>query len=206
MVTFTILHQSYYVVGYDPVALWVNGFTDVSQGAWYYDAVAYANYYALFNGDGKGNFQPEETMSRAMFAAVIWNLEGKPTPNGTATFTDVLKGAWYYDAVSWAAENGIVSGIGNGKFAPEQPITREEMAVMLYNYATATGMDIPENRTIPDFTDATQIDAWAETAAKALAEAGVMNGDEGGFCPTDNATRAEVAALFKNFLRFVMGK
>lgn len=205
MVTFTVSHQSYYVTGYDPVALWVNVFSDVTENAWYYDAVAYANYYGLFIGDGKGNFVPQDNMTRAMFVTVLWNLEGKPAPAQKAVFTDVADDSWYHDAVIWAADNGIVKGIGGGRYDPGTSITRQEMAVMLYNYAVFKGYNIPQNREMPVFSDTAQIASWAETAARALGKSGVMSGNNNEFMPKKDATRAEVAQLFKNFIRFVAG-
>jgi len=204
MITFTVSHQSYFVVGYDPVALWINVFSDVAEGAWYYDAVAYANYNGLFSGYGNGVFAPQGDMTRAMFVTVLWNLEGKPAPDGTASFSDVGD-TWYSQAVLWAAENGIVNGVGGGEFAPDRAITRQEMAVMLLNYSDYKGYSIPANRDMPNFKDSGQIDLWAETAAKKLSEAGVISGDNNEFMPQKTATRAEVAQMFKNFLRFIAG-
>ena len=204
VITFTVGHQSCFVVGYDPVVLWKNIFSDISGNAWYYDAVAYANYYSLFNGDDLGNFLPTGAMSRAMFATVLWNMEGRPAPEGTKGFTDVPKGVWFYDAVLWAAESGIVSGSGNEKFEPQRAIARQEMVVLLHSYASFKDYNIPKNRELPQFSDHGQIGSWAKDAANAMADAGVINGNNGKFNPTDSATRAEVATLFKNFMRFIV--
>jgi hypothetical protein len=105
----------------------------------------------------------------------------------------------------WAAENGVVAGYGNGQFGPDDKITRQQVSQMLWNYAVNfKGYDIPENRPMPSYTDKDQIDAWAETAAKELSEAGVLrDGDE--FRPGDDTTRGEAADMFRNFLRFVAG-
>ncbi|MCL1807608.1 MAG: S-layer homology domain-containing protein [Oscillospiraceae bacterium] len=206
MITFTIEHQSYFVVGYDPVALWVNKYNDLSTDDPYYDAIAYVTFYKLFSGYGNGLFGAEDTLTRAQFATLLWVLEGKQTPEGIKSFTDVPEDAWYYNAVIWAADNSIVAGVGGGLFDPETPITRQEAAQMLYNYAVNfKGYDVPENRELPEYTDTDQIDAWAETAAQKLAEAGVLNDDEE-FRPLDDATRGEAADLFRNFLRFVAGE
>jgi hypothetical protein len=205
MITFTVNHQSYFVAGYDPVALWVNIFSDVNADAWYYDAVAFANYHNLFSGYGGGVFAPQDSMTRAMFAAVLYKMDSSPKVNGNAGFDDVTPGEWYHDAVIWAAESGVAGGVGEGMFAPNRPVTRQEMAAMLMNYANYKGYDIPENRPAPDYTDYNQIDMWAETAAKKLSEAGVLSGDGDGFKPGKTATRAEVAQMFKNFLRLIAG-
>jgi hypothetical protein len=202
LITFTAETHGFFVAGCDPVAQWVNVFRDVPENEWYYDAVAYVSHYGLFVGyDGK--FTPSDPMTRAMFVTVLHNLEGKPERNGTASFGDVPSGIWYEKAVLWAAENGIVSGIGGGLYAPDSPISRQEMSLMLYNYAAHKGYDIPANREMPQFTDTDMIAAWAGPAVKALSEAGVFNGSNHAFMPTKTASRAEVAQTFKNFMRFV---
>ena len=206
LITFTIQHQSYFVVGYDPVALWVNVFSDLSSDAWYYEAIAFMNQHGLMVGYGNGIIGAEDTLTRSQFATLLWNLEGKPMPNGTASFTDVREGAWYYNPVIWATENGVVVGIGGGLFDPNTPITRAQVAQMLYNYAVNfKGYEIPENRDMPNYTDKDQIDLWAETAARKLAEAGVLT-DEDEFRPKDDATRGEAAEMFRNFIRFIAGE
>ena len=111
-------------------------------------------------------------------------------------------GAWYHGAVTWAAESGIVNGIDIGVYAPGRAITRQEMAVMLLNYANYKGYGVPQYRIVPAFADYHQIDDWAEGATRALAEVGVINGSNNEFMPKKNATRAEVAQLFSNFMRF----
>ena len=209
MITFTIAHQSYFVVGYDEVAIWTNIFTDLDPDEWYSYAIAFMNHHGMINGYGNGLVGAEDILSRSQFAALIWALEGKPLPNGTKSFPDVAEAAWYYNAVTWAAENGLVAGYGNGSFGPDDPITREQVVQMLYNYAiNFKGYDIPANRDMPGFADTDLIDVWAETAAKALAEAGVLNGlpeGDDAFKPKDDATRAEAAQIFMNFVRFVVG-
>jgi hypothetical protein len=204
MITFVSSRRSYHVVGYDPVALWTNVFSDVSESAWYYDAVAYGNHYGLFVGNG-GRFMPDDSMTRAMFATVLWNLEGTPAPALSANFGDIPVGAWYHDAVVWAAENGIVVGTGGGKFSPDTTISRQEMALMLLNYATFKAYTIPHHREAPDYSDTAQIAVWAESAAKELSEAGVMEGNNNEFMPRKAANRAEAAQLIQNFLRLIAG-
>ena len=204
MITFTIEHQSYFVVGYDPVALWVNIFSDVSADAWYYEAVAFANYHGLFSGYGNGIFAPNDSMTRAMFVALMHRLEGNPAPSGSNRFTDVVSGRWYHNSVQWAAEQGLVSGVGGNRFAPDRAITWQEMAVMLLRYSDFKGYEIPANREILNFSDAAQISSWASAAVQSMSAAGVLNGYNNAFNPLNTATRAEVAAMFRNFLRFVV--
>jgi len=203
MIALTIQSQNYFVVGYDPVTLWMNIFSDVPESAWYYDAVAYVSFNELFEGVGGGLFSPNNSMSRAMFAQVLWNLEGKPDLEYSVRFADVTDNAWYRNAVCWAAESAIVEG-HNGLFSPDRAITRQEVSVILYRYANFRGYDIPENRKL-NFSDALIIDDWASDAATALANAGILNGmGDNLFAPQQVATRAQVAQMFKNFVRFIV--
>ncbi|MCL2604542.1 MAG: S-layer homology domain-containing protein [Defluviitaleaceae bacterium] len=203
MITFTIQHQSYFVVGYDPVALWVNIFSDVPADAWYYEAVAFANYHGLLGGVGGGLFAPHMDMTRAMFVTLLFRAEGSPAPVGVNRFTDVAEGRWYHNAVQWAAEQGLVSGVGGGLFAPDRPITQREMASILQRYSHFKGYVIPENRDILTLIDAPQASSWAGSAVQSMAAAGVLNNHGNDFNPQDTATRAEAADIFRNFTRFV---
>jgi hypothetical protein len=198
-----INHQSYYVVGYDPVALWENALGDVSAGDWYYDAVAFANYYGLMGGYGSGAFVPDDTVTRAMFITILWNLEGKPRDQRTENreqLKDVGDSDWYAEAAVWGIENGIIFPVTDGVFAPNAPIYRQDMAVVFANYANYKGYALPRLRLVTGFTDREQISAWADEAALRLVEAGVMDRDGGGFAPHNTATRAELARMIKNLL------
>ncbi len=171
MITFTVTHQSYFVVGYDPVALWENIFRDITPNDWFYDAVAYANHYGYVDGN-ENMFNPFDSFSRATFVTLIWKLEGRPTPidNGQLTmdnFADVPAGLWYTDAVYWAAEQGIVTGTGNG-FNPSKLISRQEMITMLYNYLQYKGYDIPAY-VEAEFDDGSSVASWAFDAVNDLA-------------------------------------
>jgi hypothetical protein len=205
-IAFGVSHQSYYVAGYDPVAMWENIFYDVSKGDWYYDAVAFTNYYGLMCGYGDGTFAPQDSVTRAMFITLLWNMEGKPEPLNGLNLVDISGDAWYRPAASWGVENGIIFPVSEGVFAPDAPIYRQDMAVVFMNYANYKGYAMPENRPLPNYLDYNQIDMWAETAARKLSEAGVMSGSDGEFSPHKTATRAELAQMFKNFLRFIMGR
>jgi len=190
---------------YDPGHLWENIFNDVPPGAWYYDAVAFANYHGLFSGVGDNRFSPQGSMTRAMFVTVLWNLEGKPGVSGNSVplFDDVSEGLWFYEAVMWAAENGIVGGVGNNRFAPQNSVSRQEMAVMLVNYAQHGGYEIPVRRSTDAFTDLAQVASWADAAVKALISAEVLSGDNNMFRPQNEATRAQVAQMFRNFMKII---
>jgi hypothetical protein len=169
----------------------------------YYEAVAFANYYGLLRGYGNDIFDPNDDMTRAMFTALLHRLEGNPAPSDSGRFTDVAHGRWYHNSVQWAAEQGLVSGVGDNNFAPDRALSRQEMAAMLYRYSNFKGYDIPKNREIPNFNDMAQISSWADSAVREISAAGVFNGYNNAFNPLNTATRAEVAAMFRNFLRFV---
>jgi hypothetical protein len=205
MITFTITQQSFFVVGYDPVLLWVNIFDDLSLEDEHYEAIAFMNQHGLMNGYGNGLVGPQDFLTRAQFATLVWSLEGKPVPKGSAWFTDVAPHAWYHDAVQWAAENNIVSGIGNGLFAPDPFVTRQEAMQMLYNYAVVfKGYVVPVNLKMPEYTDLKSISSWADLAVESMVESGILMGFTGNeLNPKNDVTRAEAAALFKNFLRFI---
>jgi hypothetical protein len=203
MIIFTIQHQSYFVVGYDPVALWVNIFTDVSADAWYYEAVAFTHYHGIFGSVGGGQFAPHMDMTRAMFVSLLYRMEGNPAPHNANRFTDVASGRWYHNAVQWAAEQGLVSGVGGGLFAPDRLITRQEMAALLLRYSHFKGYSIPSNRTAHSFTDTAQISSWAGLAVQSMSAAGVLNDLNNAFNPQNPISRAEAAVIFHNFIRFI---
>ena len=178
-------------------------FTDISVNDWFYNAVVFVTDLGLFHGYGGGIFAPHDSMTRAMFVTVLHNLEGRPAPSGTARFTDVAVTAWEHDSVQWAAEQGIVSGIGGDLFAPSRIINRQEMASILSHYADYKGIELPTLRDITTFTDIEEIDDWAKMSVVRLVQAGVINGDNNAIMPKKEATRAEVAQVFMNFMRVV---
>ena len=203
LVSADIKTQSIFVAGYDPVALWENKFTDIKDTEWYFGAVAYANYYGLMKGYGEGIFAPNDSMSRAMFVTVLWNMENNPKVSGAAKFSDISEGDWYYDAIAWAVKNKIIKGLADGSFAPNEPITRQQMAASLFNYSEYKDYSIPANRDLVIFKDADKIDDWAAVAVSELSKAGIINGmGDGEFAPLQTATRAQVSQIFMNFMRF----
>ena len=208
LITVAINHQSYFVAGYDPVSIWNNIFSDLNSEEWYYYAIAFMNHHGIINGYGNGLVGADEILTRAQFATLLWNFEGNPLPNGTAHFDDVTERSWYYEAITWAAENSVVVGYGNGRFGPNDPITCEQVIQMLYNYAIEfKGYEIPQNIKMPDFYTTDQIAIWAETAVKTLSEAGVLHGlpeSDNKLNLKDKTSRGETAQIFMNFLRFVV--
>ena len=174
-------------------------FTDVAADAWYYEAVAYVYEQGMMNGTNDGTtFSPAMNLTRGMMAQILYNLE-KGTAPAEGTFTDVAADAWYADAVNWAAANGIVNGYGSGKFGPEDSITREQMAVLLYNYAKFKGYDLTAYGDLTAFADDEKVSDWAEQAMKWAVGEKLINGSNNALNPLGTASRAEVAQILMNF-------
>ena len=172
-------------------------FTDVPDTNWAADAVDFASARELFNGTSETEFSPDQPMSRGMLATVLYNLEGCPAQDKTSAFSDVSSDAWYADGVAWAAENGIADGNENGQFGPDESITREQFAVMLWKYAgspKASGQDLA-------FTDAGQASSYAREALCWAVENGILSGcGNGQLAPGETATRAQAAQMLKKFM------
>ena len=174
----------------------VRPFIDVAPGVWYDEAVQYVYENSLMSGTGEGRFSPDVTTSRAMIVTILYRLEGSPAVNGGAAFTDVEAGTWYTDAVAWASANGIVSGYGEGKFGPNDPITREQMAAILYRYAGYKGLDVSGRADLSGFTDAGQISAYAvDTLRWAVSEELITGTSATTLTPGGSATRAQAALI-----------
>ena len=190
-----------------PTAVWKpSGYFDVKPGSWYEQSVQYATEHGLMNGTGANTFEPESTMTRAMLVTVLWRYAGAPKP-GANPFTDVPNGKWYTDAVAWAAENGVVNGVGDGKFEPDGSVTREQMATILYRYAQKVGIDTSKHTELSAFPDASRVSAYARAAMQWIVAEGVIGGSrENGqdwLNPQGNATRAEVATILMRFIENV---
>ena len=183
-------------------------FTDVPAGSWYYGAAAYAYNNGLFDGTSPTTFAPNAVMSRAMLVTVLWRLAGAPAPKGVNTFSDVPGGTWYTDAVTWAAENGVVSGIGGGCFAPNSNVTREQTAVILFNYAHSRGYDVGARADLSAFPDAGSVSGWAQDALSWANAAGLINGTVYGgrtiLDPQGSASRAQVAMILRSYAEHVV--
>ena len=200
-VSFVTDHLSYYTVIYSEGAAWNNPFNDVSDKAWYYDAVAYANQHGLFKGVSANTFDPNGSTTRAMVVTVLWRMAGEPAA-GASNFSDVKDGVWYADAVTWAAENGIVNGVGDGLFKPDANITREQLAVILYNYADFMEYDMSGDldTNIPSYDDATNISQYAYSSLGWACGSGLIEGDGGKLDPKGQATRAQISAILMRFM------
>lgn len=174
-------------------------FIDISEDDWFYEAVNYAYNYQLMKGTSTYRFEPNASLTRAMMAQLLYNHYGSDAKGGNA-FSDVPEGAWYADAVNWAADNGIVSGYGNGKFGPDDDISRQQMALILFNYAQFMGCDTDARAGLGNFKDASEVAGWAEDAMKwAVAETLVSGMGDGTVFPNGTATRAEVATILMRF-------
>lgn len=174
-------------------------FTDVSENASYYDAVKYVYEEGLMEGTGETKFAPSSTLTRGMVATILYRIEGEPAAAYTGKFTDVADGIWYTDGVEWAAEAGVVTGYTNGAFGPNDPVTREQLAAMLYRYAEYKGYDITAAADLADYTDSANISEYATASVQwALAEDILLDAN-GAIYPRDNATRAEVAIAVAAF-------
>lgn len=174
-------------------------FTDVASGAWYYDAVSFVYKRGLMSGTGDNLFSPNVTTSRGMIVTILYRLDGSPSAS-SAGFTDVTSGQWYTDAVNWAAANDIVAGYGNGLFGPNDTVTREQMAVILYRYAQYKGYDTSASNSLNGYTDVGGVSSWALTAMQWANAEGLINGTSSTtLSPTSGATRAEVAQILMRF-------
>ena len=171
-------------------------FEDVMPYDWFNSAVVFASSHELFNGVAEGVFAPNMPMTRGMLVTVLWRLENKPEDFGANIFPDVADGTWYTEAVEWASKNGIVLGYGDGSFRPDQSITRQEMAAMLYRYMNYLGYDMSARGDLSTFNDADQVGDWALENVQWANGAGIITGKDGNrIDPLGNATRAEVATM-----------
>lgn len=176
-------------------------FTDVPKDEWFYDAVEYNYFAGTMTGVNKDEFKPNEPIVRGQFASIIHRLAGEEEVAFTPEFPDVLESDWYAVPVLWAKANKIVNGYSDGTFGPNNNIVRQEIAIMLHNYATAKGYDISASEELENFGDADQVDSWAAPAMKWAVASGIINGTkEGNLAPLATASRAECAAMIMNFM------
>lgn len=176
-------------------------FNDVSANDWFASAVDYVTGKGMMNGTADNTFSPKANTTRGMVVTVLYRLENQPSTSA-ASFTDVASGAYYANAVAWANANGIVSGYGSGKFGPNDKVTREQLAAILYRYAQYKKYDVSvgEDTNILSYDDAQSISSYAIPAIRWACGAGVVTGKSGSkLDPKGNATRAEVAAMLMRF-------
>ena len=173
-----------------------NVFADVNGNAWYAEAVQYVNDNGIMSGTGNNEFSPQENTSRAALAAVLYRAEGSPAIDVQNEFADVDSDAWYTDAVSWASAEGIISGYGNGLFGINDPVTREQIAAILWRYAGS-----PDTASSENFADESSISSYAVNAVDWVRNNNIMSGKENNmFDPDGYATRAEIAMVLFHFM------
>jgi len=196
-VSFVVSHFSVYMVGVADVQ--VNPFTDVNEKDWFYDAVSFAYEKGLMGGTGDNTFSPQANTSRGMIVTILWRLEGEPYAANPTAFADVAEGKWYSGAVAWAAEKGIVDGYSAYKFGPDDYITREQMAKILYSYAAFKKYDVSTHGDLSSYTDSPS--DWAlEYVQWAVAE-GLLQGKGNGLLdPMGKTKRCEIAVILQRFI------
>lgn len=181
-------------------------FTDVSETDWFYEDVAYVYTNNLMNGTNTTMFSPNTTTTRGMIVTILYRLEGEPSVSDNCHFADVKSGSYYEKAITWAAAKGIVSGYGNNQFGPDDPITREQMAVILFRYAQYKGLDVSagEDTNILSYSDALDISEYAFPAMQWICGESILNGSDGNLMPRGSATRAQVAAILHRFCENIL--
>ena len=178
-------------------------FEDVGTDAWYSDAVAYVYRNGLMSGTSGSTFSPDAAITRAQLVTILWRMAGSPQVNGLMDFDDVSQDAYYTEAVRWAASEGIAGGYGNGLFGSDDPITREQMAAILYRFAQHMGYDVSigEDTNILSYTDALDVSGYAVAALQWACGAGIIRGTGDGstLTPQGGATRAQAAVILTRF-------
>lgn len=177
-------------------------YADVSEDAWYAQATAYAQVKGFMNGVGNDCFDPQGTMTRGMLAAVLHRMAGAPSSEAGLDFSDIQAGSWYADSVLWCADKGIVTGVDPTHFRPDYPVTREQVALMLWRLA-----GWPECDQMAVFWDGEQINEWSRLGVDWAVRTGVVTGkDNGYFDPQGYATRAEVAQMLMKYDRWKLAQ
>lgn len=175
-------------------------FIDVAESDWFADSVEYVYTNQLMNGTSADRFSPEDTMTRAMLVTVLYRMDGSQAVSGTLPFGDTPEGTWYYDAVRWAYERRITTGVSETEFGPNAPITREMLVTFLYRYANEIGMDTQAKSNLFQFWDFFFISEYAQYPFKWAVQNGVINGiSDTQLAPTGTATRAQCAAMLQRF-------
>lgn len=175
-------------------------FADVAPGTWYYDAVLYAYEHGLMSGTGEGQFSPDLATSRGMIVTILYRLAGSPAVSGSSAFPDVAQGDWYASGVAWASANGVVSGYPDGTFGPNDPITREQMTAILYQFARTQGKLDSSRADLSAFADADTISSWAQESMSWAVAKGLIGGVSADMlAPGGFTTRAQAAVILTAF-------
>lgn len=180
---------------------WQNPFNDVKDSAWYFEAVKYMYEKQYCDGFGWGQFGPDVSLSRAMLVTILYRVEGEPAVTSNGVFADVASGSWYENAVAWASANGIVTGYNSYTFAPDDLITREQIAAILYRYAQMKGQSIADRKDISSFGDFWAVSSYATDALSWTVANGYIGGrTESELAPQNSATRAEAMTILYRFI------
>lgn len=177
---------------------------DVDKNAWYHKSVDYMIENGMMNGTSETTFLPDSAVTRGMIVEILYRLEGEPGVKIAAEFSDVADGQYYADAVAWAAGNEIVTGYSKEKFGPDDAITREQLAAILYRYAQYKNIDVTRTADLSGYTDTAQISAYAETAVKWANAEGLITGvTDTMLKPAGTATRAQAAEILMRFCEHI---
>jgi hypothetical protein len=202
LVTFTTTHLSTYYIGYEE---WLNSYGDIQDTKWYFEAVKYVSQNQIMNGtsDSPKLFSPDANLTRAMLVTILFNLVQPARGANTTNFTDVPQGTWYSDPVAWAASEGIVAGIGSGKFAPNADITRQDMMAILFRFAKWQGNGPIDDWAIDlAYDDVNQISSYAYEPIMWCTMKGIVAGEGNNKVnPKGTATRAQAAQVLMNYMK-----
>lgn len=175
-------------------------FTDVFENAWYYDAVNYVYEEGLITGTSDVTFEPNSPMTRGMLVTVLYRKEGRPEVPATTKFSDVESNKYYAKPITWASEKNIVSGYKDGTFGPNDSITREQIAKVLFRYAEYKGYDVTASQSLSNYKDASKVSSYAVKYMEWATAEGLIKGSNGVLNPKGDATRAEIAAMLRRFI------
>jgi hypothetical protein len=173
------------------------GYSDVPSNAWYADGVKYVTDNGLMSGIGNNLFAPDTPISRGMLVTVLYKMSGEPDVADNESFADIQEGAYFENAVAWAAQNGIVSGYTADKFEPYLGVTREQLATILQRYAKYKGSDVSASTDITKYTDASAVQDYAVSAMQWACGSGIISGINGSLNPNGSATRAQTASILE---------
>lgn len=180
-------------------------FTDVAPNAWYYNAAKYCSQNNIIMGTSKTTFAPEKKLTRGMVVAILYRMEGEQAVSGASKFPDVQDSSqYYYKAVKWATDKKLVNGYNNGNFGPEDSVLRQDLAIILYNYAKYKEKDITSSKELSEFKDKDSVSDYAVNQVKWAVSSGVITGNsDKTLNPKGTATRAEAAAMFEKYCKRV---
>ena len=181
---------------------YINPYNDVTQEAWFYEAVKFVTENNLMKGVYDDEFSPNTNITRAMLVTILYRIEGEPAMSENGVFKDVRSGQWYTDAIAWAGLSGIVTGYSDGNFGPDDAVTREQLITILYRYGKSKELDVDVKTELTNYSDISQISDWALPAMQWAVAEGIIKGQtETALVPQGSATRAEIAAILERYLK-----